>query len=238
MDSSKLNLGIITARGGSKRLPGKNVRPLGGVPLIVRSIRAAKNSRLLDDFIVSTDEPAIADISRSAGANVPFLRPQELATDEISIWLAVSHAAEFWERTTGRTADSVVLLQATSPLRTGEDIDGAIRRFWEMDADLCLSAAVTRDSPYFNMIEEAPGSTGLVQPCSAVMANGSGRKEARPVLVVNGAVYVVRRGLVPLKHQFKVGRLAAYKMPASRSIDIDTIDDFEFAEWLISRTEA
>ncbi len=236
-DESKLNLGVIAARGGSKGLPRKNVRLLRGVPLIVYSVKAARESLLLHDFLVSTDDPSIADVARSAGANVPFLRPEELARDESSIWLAVAHAVEFWERTTGRRADAVVLLQATSPFRVAKDIDGAIEHFWHTDADLCVSAAPAHDNPYFNMVEEVPGANGLVQPCTEAMTNGSRRQDVRRVLSVNGAVYVVRPRLLPLENQFKVPRLAAYGMPTSRSIDIDSVEDFEFAEWLLSKRE-
>ena len=218
-------------------MPKKNVRLLGGVPLIAYSVKAAQESRLLHDFLVSTDDRSIADIAKSAGANVPFLRPAELARDESSIWLAVAHAVEFWERTTGNQADAVVLLQATSPFRVAMDIDGAIQHFWNTDADLCVSAAPTHDNPYFNMVEEVPGTTGLVQPCTEAMTNGSRRQDARRVLSVNGAVYVVRPALLPLENQFKVARLAAYEMPISRSIDIDSVDDFGFAEWLLSKRE-
>jgi CMP-N-acetylneuraminic acid synthetase len=199
------------------------------------SIRAAQGSRLLQDFLVSTDDSEIAEFSRTAGANVPFLRPPELATDNISIWPAVLHATEFWEDANQVKVDSVVLLQATSPLRTSEDIDGCIRHFLETQADICLTVVEAHDSPYFNMVEEVPDSPGLVRPCSEVLLRQTRRQDARRVLVVNGAVYVARRETFPIENQFGVSRLAAYEMPRPHSIDIDTAEDLEFAEWMLSR---
>lgn len=229
-------LGVIAARGGSKGFPGKNLRLLDGRPLIEHTILAARNSRLLGDFLVTTDSPAIAEAARIAGAKVPFLRPPELATDEVSIWPAVRHAAEQWERASGRQAEAVVLLQPTSPLRTAEDIDGCITRFLDSEADICSSVTATHDSPYFNMVEPVPGDPDLVRPCTPLMTDRSRRQEAPPVYAVNGAVYVIRRSVLQgLQSQFRVGRYVAYEMPRARSADIDGPEDLEFAEWLLSR---
>lgn len=231
-----MNLGVIAARGGSKGFPGKNLRRLAGLPLIVHTILAAQQSRLLDAFLVTTDDPAIAAAAREAGAPVPFMRPPELATDNIPIWPAMLHAAEQWEKTAGRTADAVVLLQPTSPLRTAGDIDGCITRFRDSEADICSSVTATHDSPYFNMVEPVPGDPDLVRPCTSLMTDRSRRQEAPPVYAVNGAVYVIKRSVLQdLQNQFRVGRYVAYEMPRARSVDIDGPDDLEFAEWLLSR---
>jgi len=160
-----INLGIIAARGGSKGLSGKNLRLLAGRPLIEHTILAAKQSRLLSDFLVTTDDAAIAETARAAGASVPFMRPAELAADETPIWPVVLHATERWEEASGQRADAVVLLQATSPLRISEDIDGCIERFWTLKADICSSVVQT----YFNLVEPIPNSPGFVRPCSPVM---------------------------------------------------------------------
>ena len=231
-----MNLGVIAARGGSKGFPGKNLRRLAGLPLIVHTILAAQQSRLLEEFLVTTDDPAIADTAREAGAPVPFLRPPDLATDDIPIWPAVLHATEQWEKTAGRVADAVVLLQPTSPLRTAGDIDGCITRFRDSEADICSSVTATHDSPYFNMVEPVPGDPDLVRPCTPLMTDRSRRQEAPPVYAVNGAIYVIRRSVLQsLQNQFRVGRYVAYEMPRTRSVDIDGPDDLEFAEWLLSR---
>ena len=233
-----MNIGVIAARGGSKGFPGKNLRLLAGKPLIVHSILAAQTSRFLNEFLVSTDDPAIAEVARTAGARVPFLRPAELATDEISIWPAVLHAAEQWERMAGRRADAVVLLQPTTPLRTGEDIDACLARFLETDADICVSVTAAHDSPYFNMVEPVPDAEGLFRPCSPVMLDHARRQEAPPVYALNGAVYVIRRSvLATLENQFRVPRFTVYEMPRVRSVDIDEPEDLALAEWILSRAQ-
>lgn len=230
-------LGVIAARGGSKGLPGKNLRLLGGVPLIVHTIRAAQASRLLSAFLVTTDDEDIARVAREAGAPVPFMRPPELATDEASIWPAVAHATGEWERRSGTPVQTVVLLQPTSPLRTGEDIDGCITRFKGTDAELCFSVVRSHDSPYFNLVEPDTAAQGFVKPCTPVMRDHARRQVAPPVYAVNGAVYVIRRSLVEgLRNQFHLDCIAAYEMSRDRSIDIDTVDDFQWADWLIGQT--
>ena len=229
-------LGVIPARGGSKGLPGKNLRLLGGLPLIVHTIHAARASRLLGDFLVSTDDPKIAEVAQAAGANVPFFRPPELATDEISVWPSVRHAVEHWEQIDGHPIRAVTLLQPTSPLRTGDDIDGCINRFNDLDADICATAVATHDSPYFKMVEVAPGSPDFIRPCSPQMLKSSRRQDAPRVYILNGAVYVVRRSVLSsLENQFQVDRFAIFEMPRRRSVDIDTADDVELAEWILGR---
>lgn len=229
-------LGIIAARGGSKGLPGKNLRPLAGRPLIVHTIRAAQESRALSDYLVTTDDPGIARVSQDVGAPVPFMRPSELASDEISIWPAVDHAVMEWERRRGQPVATVVLLQPTSPLRTAADIDGCVAKFQATGADLCLSVVKSHDSPYFNLIEPESVGSLFMKPCSALMRNHSRRQAAPPVYAINGAVYVMRRSaVVGLTNQFQLGRIAAYEMPRRRSLDIDTAEDLDMAEWLIAR---
>ncbi len=232
-------LGVITARGGSKGLPGKNLRLLGGLPLITHTIRAARESRLLGELLVSTDDPKIAEVARGAGAKVPFLRPPDLASDEASVWLAVRHAVEYWERIESHPISAVGLLQPTSPLRTGSDIDACILRFRELDADMCATAVVSHDSPYFNMVEIVPGSAPFVRPCSPLMRNSFRRQDSPQVYALNGAVYIVRRSILDtFDNQFQVGRFAIVEMPRSRSVDIDSQEDFELAEWLLANAGA
>lgn len=229
-------LGVIAARGGSKGFPRKNLQLLAGVPLIVHSIRAAWESALLDDFLVSTDDPAIADVARAADAKVPFIRPAELATDDIAIWPAVRHAAEYWEGVTQQTLEAVALLQPTSPLRTGGDIDACIACFRELNADICATTVLAYDSPYFNMVEMTSSSAPFVRPCSAAMRNHVRRQSAPPVYAMNGAVYVIRRAVLStLENQFCIDRFAISEMPRTRSVDIDSTEDLELAECILSR---
>lgn len=229
-------LGVIPARGGSKGLPGKNVKPLGGIPLIAHSIRAARGSRRLDDFVVSTDDPAIAEVAREAGARVPFLRPAELATDRVPVWPAVRHAVAQWEAGGGARVDVTVLLQPTSPLRTSEDIDACVTRLLDEDADMCVSVVRPHDSPYFNMVEITSDSAPFARSCSPVMRDAARRQDAPVVYALNGAVYAVRRSVLEtLDNQFRLERLAVCEMARQRSVDIDTLEDFELAEWLLGR---
>ncbi len=229
-------LGVIPARGGSKGLPRKNLRLLAGIPLIAHTIRAAQSSELLGDLVVSTDDPAIAETARAGGVSVPFLRPAELATDEIALWPAIRHAVAAWEAAHRARIEAVVVLQPTSPLRTAEDIDACIARFHETEADICATAVLSHDSPYWNMLEMRGGP--FARPCSPVMQSGTRRQEAAPVYALNGAVYVVRRGVFEtLRNQFDIERFAIAEMPRARSVDIDTEDDLEFAECLLARRE-
>jgi N-acylneuraminate cytidylyltransferase len=227
-------LGVIPARGGSKGFPGKNLALLAGIPLIAHTIRAARASALLTDTIVSTDDPDIAEAARAHGGNVPFLRPSELATDDCPVWPAVRHAAEHWERARRQPLDLVVLLQPTSPLRTGDDIDRCVAQLRALGAELCASAVVPHDSPYFNMVEVTPESDPFARPCSPRMRSNQRRQDAPTVYALNGAVYAVTRdALSRLENQFRLERFAVYEMPRERSVDIDAPADLDRAEWLL-----
>lgn len=231
-----VNLGVVVARGGSKRFPGKNLRLLGGRPMIAYSIEAAMGSRLLDDFLVSTDDRDIAQAARDAGASVPLLRPPELATDETPIWPVALHATRQWEVRSGRAVGATVLLQATSPLRTAEDIDGCIRRFWDQAADVCASVTIPHDSPYFNLMEPRSDDPELVRPCTEEMLAPLHHRTRHPVYALNGAVFVYRPSILDgLTSQFQVGRYVVYPMPRSRSVDIDEPEDLDLAEWYLQR---
>lgn len=224
-------LGIIVARGGSKGLPGKNLRTLQGKPLIVHTIQAAQDSTLLSDFLVSTDDSTIAEVSRSSGASVPFLRPPHLATDESSPWPAAHHAVEEWERNTKQTVAAVVLLPATSPLRAGVDIDQCILRFQELDTKVCATAFLSHHSPYFDMVELDKDKPPFVKILSTKMSVQGRRQDKPDVYVVNGAVFVLRRSLLPgLENHFSLDQFAITEMPGSRSIEIDSEDDLLLAE--------
>ena len=120
-------LATICCRGGSKGVPGKNIKLLKGKPLIAYTIEAAKGSSLIDDLIISTDDEEIAAVAKQYGANVPFMRPNDLATDTASKWPVFIHAVEAYERLTGKTVEYLVDLDVTVPLKTPQDIDGAIR---------------------------------------------------------------------------------------------------------------
>lgn len=224
-------LGVIVARGGSKRLPRKNLALLGGKPLIAHSIEAARASRGLYRTVVSTDDEEIAGFARSMGADVPFLRPAELARDDSPVAGALLHALE----QAGADADAVALLQATSPLRTSGDIDQAIDLFRSTGADTVTAVSSAGDHPYWCWAEQDDGSLApyFSREYMAI------ERAALPVaLVENGAVYVVRR---PVLHAGSIygAKVVPYRIDAAHAIDIDYAEDLARADqWLRSRGAA
>ena len=141
-------VGVIPARSGSKGIPNKNIKPLAGRPLIYYTIQAGLESRLLNRLLVSTDSPEIEDIAKGYGAEVPFLRPAELAQDDTPRLPVVQHAARYLEKTEGYKPDIMVTLQPTSPLRRAEHIDAAIDMLISTKADRVLSVCEAEHSPY------------------------------------------------------------------------------------------
>lgn len=219
---------VICARGGSKGLPGKNIRPLGGRPLIAWSVAAAKASALVDRVLVSTDDPEIAAAARDAGVEVPFLRPAELATDTANLVDAVIHALD----TAGDRTDYVVLLQATSPLRTAEDIDGCIRLCAEHTAFAAATICEADKSPYWMFHLNDDRSVRLVIPRDEV---GFLRQALPAAWAANGAVYVADAVWLRQERTFwRQGVTLGYPMPRERSVDIDNLLDFRLAELLIT----
>lgn len=229
-------IATICARGGSKGLPGKNLRPLAGIPLIAHTIVFASAHPAIDAVHVSTDDEEIARVARAAGAEVRGLRPAELARDDTPKLPVIEHLLNCLEAE-GERFDRVVDLQPTSPLRLPEDLDGCLARFASDDRpDLVLSVFDSGFNPWFNLVEERPDG-------SVTIAKGSGataRQAAPRVWALNGSIYVWRREALTTAARDGLWsvRVAAYPMPASRSVDIDTLDDFELAEWRLARQRA
>jgi N-acylneuraminate cytidylyltransferase len=222
----------IFARGGSKGVPRKNVRPLGGKPLIAWAIEAARASALINRVIVSTDDPEIAEVASRFGAEVPFLRPAELAGDdspELSAW---QHAIRSIDGVVGsRKCDVLVSVPATSPLREVEDIDACILALLDGDADAVISVRAAERSPYFNMVTMDPaGYVKLViQPDTDV----SRRQDVPAVYDVTTVAYAARPAYVLSARTILQGRVRAVIIPSERALDIDTELDFGIAEYLI-----
>ena len=225
--SSPINvLAVIPARKGSKRLPGKNWRPLGGKPLILWTIEAATRSSRITKILVSTDAPLIADLARSAGIDVPFLRPSTLATDSAKTVDVVRHSVDFVE-TKGTRVSSVVTLQPTSPLRSTADIDASINLHLQDPTRSVVSVAPVHPSPGLWMFIEKEN----LLPVSGSWPK-AGDRPAREVYALNGAIFVTPRKIL------EAGDLVgpdprAYIMPRERSIDIDDELDWRIAEALI-----
>lgn len=226
-------VGFIFARGGSKGLPRKNVLPLAGKPLIAHAIEAAKQSRWIQKVVVSTDDPEIADVSRRYGAEVPFVRPEELSGDKSPECLAWVHALDTVERLDGRKIDLFCSVPATAPLRTSADVDAVIEALLESDADVSVTVSESRRNPYFSMVNiHDDGIARVVMgPEKAVL-----RRQDAPVcydLVPSAYAATpefVRRGVSVLQ-----ARLKAVPIPADRAVDIDDELDLEIAELLLRR---
>ena len=226
-------IATVCARGGSKGLPGKNLLPLAGRPLIVHTIEQALACPGIDGVHVSTDDELIAAVSREAGALVPYLRPAELATDEAPKLPAIEHLVAHLE-STGLRVDTVVDLQPTSPLRTAGDIAQALSLLG--DADLVASVTEPSHNPYYTLAESGEG--GWLQLCKP--ADFARRQDAPAVWGLNGAIYVWRRAALQkaVTHGFWSVRIRPYPMPRHRSVDIDDLEDFEWAQWLLQRRHA
>jgi CMP-N,N'-diacetyllegionaminic acid synthase len=226
----KTALGVIAARGGSKGLPRKNVLPAGGKPLIEWSVAAGLGSVLLDRLIVSTDDPEIAAAAQSAGCDAPFLRPPELTTDEARIEDALLHALDSLDE----PYDYIVLLQATSPLRRAEDIDGCLRRCIETAAPACVAVAEAAKSPYWMF--ELTGEDRL-----SPLLDGAGmrrhRQELPAAYLPTGAVYVAETGWFRQKRTFYDPETVGYVMPTDRSLDIDSRHDLLVFEAIIAEAQ-
>ena len=221
-------IATICARGGSKGLPGKNIRPFMGVPLIVHSIRHALGCAQIQGVYVSTDDEQIAEIARDAGAIVPYRRPAELATDGAGKLPAIEHLVQHLEAQ-GEHVDTIVDLQPTSPLRGAADIDDAL----EIDAELVVSVSAAQDNPYFNLVEAS--ADGFVHLSKG---NGSLRRQDAPaVYALNGSIYVWQRAALAraATQGLWSARIKPYVMPRWKSVDIDDLDDFEYAQWLHAR---
>ncbi len=224
-------LGVIPARGGSKGVPKKNIKHLEGKPLIAYTIEAALASKI-SHVIVSTDSEEIADVSRSFGADVPFIRPDHLATDSAKSMPVIQHALEFVEQQKGEKFDAVLMLQPTTPYRTSDDIDQAINILEESNADSVISV-VDVEGHHPARMKFLKGDR-LIDPPYCETYENQPRQELEPMYIRNGAIYLSSRAAV-LKGSFKGNDCRALIMPASRSVNIDTIIDFEYAEFLASK---
>lgn len=220
-------LALIPARAGSKAFPGKNLAMLAGLSLVGHAIRVAQGSRCVDRVVVSTDADAIAEEARRLGAEVPFLRPAELATDEASTWDVVRHAVDFL-----RESETVVLLQPTSPFRLPDHIDAAVVRLAAEDrADGVVGVATTAKNPLWSAVSQTDGWMQWVWP-DAVAATR--RQQLPESLQITGALYVWRRSFVHrCSGPWSAGRHLVHRMPPWTTTDIDEPWDLALAQALL-----
>lgn len=223
-------LAIVPARGGSKRLPRKNVLQLGGKPLITWTIDTARESGCFVDVLVSTDDVEIADTARAAGAMVPWLRPAELATDTANSAVVIAHALAWYEREIG-SVDAVLLLQPTSPFRSAESIRGAVRTFLEQAGPVCypvvsVSPAITHPAWTFSWRD------GELQPSLGWEPLELRSQDLTPAYSLNGAMYVIPAADIHRGLSIVRPGVLPYVMSDSReSLDIDTVDDWALASY-------
>jgi N-acylneuraminate cytidylyltransferase len=225
MIDGKSVLAVIPARGGSKGVPRKNVRPLRGKPLIAWTIEAARHASLIDRLITTTEDPEILAVARQYGCETPFVRPRELAADDTPGMAPIRHALE---QLPGY--DYVVVLQPTSPLRTASDIDDAIRTCHGAGADACVSMTCAEAPPQWMYVKK---DGVFVEPFLQGAEANVRRQEMPTVLVLNGAVYVARTPWIEAGHNFLDGKVAVHEMPPERSLDIDTEWDWRLLSHLV-----
>ncbi|MFH1058077.1 MAG: acylneuraminate cytidylyltransferase family protein [Pseudomonadota bacterium] len=226
---------FIFARGGSKGVPGKNIRPLAGRPLIAWAIQAALASRYVDRVVVSTDDPEIAQVAVRHGAEAPFLRPAELAGDTASELLAWQHALRTIAALPGHPAPDVFLsVPTTAPLREPDDLDRCVEGLLAGPFDLCLTATPAARSPFFNQIVLGPEGRArlVIEPQGGEVIR---RQDAPAVYDLTTVAYAARPQYVLATQALMSGRVTAVMVPPERALDIDTLLDFEIAEFLMQR---
>jgi N-acylneuraminate cytidylyltransferase len=228
-------VGAIFARGGSKGVPRKNIRPLGGKPLIAHAIEIGLASKLIDRLVVSTDDEEIAHVARQSGADVPFLRPRELAQDDSPELLSWRHLLQTLETPQGaRTIDVLVSLPATSPLRAVEDVENGIRMLLESDADVVVGIKPAERNPYFNMV--VMDESNYVRTVSQLEKPAYRRQDAPAVFDLTTVVYAARPAFLSQARSIFDGKVKGVVVPRERAVDIDTELDFKIAEFMYNES--
>ena len=231
MLNNKKILALIPARGGSKGLPRKNIKPLLGKPLIAWTIEQALNSKYIDRVIVSTDDLEIAEISKKYGAEVPFIRPKELAQDDTPTIDVVFHTLDYFENK-GEKFDIVILLQPTSPLRETSDIDRALEMFINNEDALSLVSVKENEHPPFWSLKL---ESNFLKPLFEEKLFFKRRQELPQSYMPNGAIFIARVDTLKQYKTFYTPKTIAYIMPPEKSIDIDTKFDFLLVESFLQK---
>jgi len=225
--------GVIPARGGSKGLPGKNLRRLGALSLIGHAIASAREATRLTRFVVSTDSDAIAEEARRHGAEVPFLRPADLASDEAGMVPVLQHAV-LWLESTGARPDLIVTLQPTSPFRVGADIDRTIAKAADTGADSAQTLSEASYHPYFMKTLDGDATHALFEEGYRYVR----RQDAPAVYQPSGAVYVTRYDVLMGQGRVLGKDNRGIVMDFAASVNIDTEWDFLLAELVLAQGRA
>lgn len=219
---------FVFARGGSKGVPRKNIRPLAGVPLIEWSIRCARESGLFERIIVSTDDEEIASVASDSGADVPFLRPRELAEDASPEWAAWRHAI-----TSLADFEMFVSLPTTSPLRNVDDVNAAVQRYSMGGVDAVIAVTPAARHPSFNMVLlDADGCANIMMPIAGGIAR---RQDAAKAFDITTVCYVASPRYIMTASSLFDGRVGTIVVPRERAVDIDDEIDFLLAETLLKK---
>jgi CMP-N,N'-diacetyllegionaminic acid synthase len=228
--STPVCLAVIPARGGSKGIKEKNIRPFAGRSLLSITIDVANRAKRVTDVIVSSDSPKIMEAAAAAGGKAPFVRPAELSRDDVPVWEVARHAGEWFARQTGAPPDMVMSLQPTSPLRQPKHLDTAIEKLANSDADAIMTVTEAEHSPY-KMRTISEGYLYDFLPGKTV----GQRQDAPPVYRLNGVAYVTRwQALLDTKSLWG-RRTLAYVLPEHVALNIDSMLEFEIAEFLYRR---
>ena len=227
-------LTIVAARGGSKGVQDKNIRELCGIPLIAHTIRRAKEWGKYSRCVCSTDSEKISSIAQEYGAEVPFQRPEHLATDVAGKVEVLRHALETCEQIYGTTFETVIDLDATAPIRTVQDIEGSFRLFKEKTAKSVFSVTPARKNPYFNMVEETKSGNAIL---SKSVGSLTRRQDAPRVYDMNASICVLEREYLLRKSTYSVisDHSFLWIMDELSAFDVDTEADFLFVEFLVSK---
>lgn len=224
-------IAIIPARGGSKGLPGKNIKLLNGKPLIAYAIESAVHSKYVSKVVVTTDSEEIAEVARKYGAEVPFMRPAELSSDTASAIDVYLHAIDFLMGETGEKIEKFMVLLPTAPLRTSRHIDEAVEFFNEKQA-VTLIAVKEAETPvtwYMNKDDNDRISNAGFGMGNAV----TNRQVNSTYYVPNGAIYILDYNLLKQQRTYYCDNTVGYVMNAEDSVDIDTLTEFKYAEYLV-----
>lgn len=227
---------FIFARGGSQGVPRKNIRMLGGKPLIAHAIESGLHCSAIDRVVVSTDDEEIAAVAREYGAEIPFMRPGELARNDTPELLAWKHAIEnFRKRDDLPTVDIFVSLPATSPFRDVTDIEACLGMFLEHDPDIVVTVKPASRHPAFNMVTlDGDGNAQLAMKTGHRIHR---RQDAPAMFDMTTVAYVAKPDFILRTDSIFDGRVMAVTVPEGRALDIDTMLDFEFAEFLVERQQ-
>lgn len=224
-------LTLIPARGGSKGLPGKNIRPFLGKPLIAHTIHSAQDSSVAGRIVVTTDDSKIARVSVENGAEAPFLRPAGIANDAAPVLASALHALDWFAVNEGWKPNWLLLLQPTSPLRNAEDIRRAFQIAELDDSDAVVSVSETKSHPFWLKTVDA---TGNLQPFIEGQNSPPRRQELPPVFALNGLLYLVKTITLRDERTFSPSRTRPLLIPSIRAFDIDSEADFLIAEYASS----